>query len=56
LIRRSEQPFCGQVRFGFAGKGLWRTLDRLRAGPPRKGIIPVQLGLTATVKFFGRLR
>jgi ATP-dependent DNA ligase len=28
---------AGQVRFGFAGKGLWDKLDRLRAGPVRKG-------------------
>ena len=36
---------AGSVQFGFAGKGLWHTLDRLRAGPARKGIIPVKLGL-----------
>ena len=29
-------------------------LDRLRAGPPRKGVIPVRLGLVAEIKFFGR--
>jgi hypothetical protein len=45
---------AGQVRFGFAGKGLWHELDRLRAGPPRKGVIPVRLGLVAEIKFFGR--
>jgi hypothetical protein len=45
---------AGQVRFGFAGKGLWHTLDRLRAGRPQKGFIPVQLGLLAEVKFFGQ--
>jgi len=45
----------GQVRFGFAGKGLWPALDALRAGPRRKGgFIPVRLGLMAEVKFFGR--
>jgi len=27
----------GQVRFGFAGKGLWHTLDGLRAGPTPRG-------------------
>ena len=45
---------AGQVRFGFAGRGLWHTLDKLRAGPARKGFIPVQLGFFAKVKFFGR--
>ena len=45
----------GQVRFGFAGKGLWPALDRMRAGPrPRGGFIPVKLGLMAEVKYFGR--
>jgi hypothetical protein len=43
-----------QVRFGFTDKGLWHTLDVLRAGPRLKGgYIPVQLGLMAEVKFFG---
>lgn len=45
---------AGQVRFGFAGKGLWQELDRLRNGPPRKGVVPVRLGLLAEIKFFGR--
>ena len=45
----------GQVRFGFAGKGLWPALDALRAGPRRKGgFIRVRVGLRAEVKFFGR--
>ena len=45
----------GQVRFGFAGKGLWRPLDRLRAGPRRKGgFIPVQFGLTAEISHRSR--
>jgi hypothetical protein len=25
---------AGQVRFGFAGEGLWRELNRVRTGPP----------------------
>src|SRR4051794_14728507 len=29
---------AGQVRFGFAGKGLWHIVDKLRAGSPCKGI------------------
>ena len=45
---------AGQVRFGFAGKGLWHLLDERRAGTTRKGIVPVRLGLVADIKFFGR--
>jgi bifunctional non-homologous end joining protein LigD len=45
---------AGQVRFGFAGKGLWHLLDERRAGPARKDIVPVRLGLVADIKFFGR--
>jgi bifunctional non-homologous end joining protein LigD len=45
---------AGQVRFGFAGKGLWHLLDERRAGPARKSIVPVRLGLVADIKFFGR--
>lgn len=45
---------AGQVRFGFAGKGLWGVLDQLRAGPARGGVVPVHLRLVAEVKFFGR--
>ena len=43
-------------RFGCAGKGLWSELDRLRAGPSRKGVVPVEPVLRASVKFFGRHR
>ena len=43
----------GQVRF-FVSKGLWQLLDERRAGPARKGIVPVSLGLVAEIKFFGR--
>ena len=45
---------AGQVRFGFAGKGLWHLLNERRAGPARKSIVPVRLGLVADIKFFGR--
>jgi bifunctional non-homologous end joining protein LigD len=45
---------AGQVRFGFAGKGLWHVLDQRRAGVAEKGIVPVWLGLVADIKFFGR--
>ena len=31
-------------------------LDKLRADPGRKGFVPVQLGLVATVKYFGRYK
>jgi bifunctional non-homologous end joining protein LigD len=47
---------AGQVRFGFAGKGLWQVLDKLRVDPARKGFVPVKLGLFAEVKFFGRYK
>jgi hypothetical protein len=55
-VIRPDSTRTGTVKFGFAGKGLWHTFDRLRAGPPRNGFIPVQLGLVAEVKFFGRTR
>jgi hypothetical protein len=46
---------AGQVRFGFAGKGLWAMLDALRTGPPGKGgAVSIEPGLNAAVKFFGR--
>ena len=37
--RSATASWCpaGQVRFGFAGKGLWAELDRLRAGPRPEG-------------------
>ena len=42
-------------RFGFAGKGLWASLDQLRAGPVgRAGIIPTEPVLVAVLKYFGR--
>src|SRR5215813_13549220 len=44
---------AGQVRF-FVSKGLWHVLDERRAGPAKKGIVPVWLGLVADIKFFGR--
>jgi hypothetical protein len=54
--RGSELMPAGQVRFGFAGKGLWHALDALRAGPPRHGIVPVQPRLQALIKYFGRYK
>jgi bifunctional non-homologous end joining protein LigD len=45
---------AGQVRYGFAGKGLWRELNALRCGPATKGVIPVNPGFCAEIKFFGR--
>jgi bifunctional non-homologous end joining protein LigD len=45
---------AGQVRFGFAGKGLWHLLDQRRAGLAVRGVAPVWLGLVADIKFFGR--
>jgi len=45
----------GQVRFGFASKGLWATLDQLRAGPTGQGgAVPIEPVLVAVVKYFGR--
>jgi hypothetical protein len=49
---KSSTP--GQVRFGFAGKGLWEVLDALRDGPADKGVIPVRPTLQTEIKFFGR--
>jgi bifunctional non-homologous end joining protein LigD len=41
--RDGELVAAGQVRFGFAGKGLWATLDELRACPVgRNGVVPVE--------------
>jgi bifunctional non-homologous end joining protein LigD len=45
---------AGQVRWGFAGKGLWDTLDALRDGSAQGGIMPVAPVLSANVKFCGR--
>jgi bifunctional non-homologous end joining protein LigD len=44
---------AGQVRF-FVAKGLWHLLNERRAGPAKKGVVPVWLGLVADIKFFGR--
>ena len=33
---------------------IWSELDRLRAGPPRQGVVPVEPVLQANIKFFGR--
>jgi bifunctional non-homologous end joining protein LigD len=45
---------AGQVRFGFAGRGLWAGLDGRRAGTAMKGIVPIEPFLAAEIKFFGR--
>jgi ATP-dependent DNA ligase len=46
---------AGEVRFGFTGKGLWSTLDPLRAGGgSRDGVVPVRSEIKVKVKFFGR--
>jgi bifunctional non-homologous end joining protein LigD len=48
---------AGLVKFGLAGKDLWRRLDPLRTGPAgRAGIVPVRPELVAAVKTFGRYR
>src|SRR5271155_2015728 len=45
---------AGQVRFGFARRGLWGVLDQLRCGEPVKGVVPVHPALMAEIKFYGR--
>jgi hypothetical protein len=45
---------AGQVRFGFAEKGLWGVLDQLRSGEQAKEVIPVRPVLMAQIKFYGR--
>jgi hypothetical protein len=45
---------AGQVRFGFARRGLWGVLAQLRCGEPVKGVIPVHPALMAEIKFYGR--
>ena len=53
--RGGDLAYAGQVRFGFTGKGLWSELDRRRAGPPQKSVVPVEPTLRANIKFFGRI-
>ena len=52
--RNGDLAYAGQVRFGFARRGLWSELDKLRAGPSRKGVVPIEPVLRAEIKFFGR--
>ena len=52
--KNGDLAYAGQVRFGLAGKGLWSELDRLRAGPARKGVVPIEPVLRASIRFFGR--
>jgi len=47
---------AGQVRFGFAGRGLWGDLDQRRTGPATSGIFPIAPVLPAEIKFFGRFK
>jgi hypothetical protein len=47
---------AGQVRFGFAGRGLWGDLDGRRDGPAMKGVIPIAPLMLAEIKFFGRYK
>jgi bifunctional non-homologous end joining protein LigD len=48
---------AGLVKFGLAGKELWRRLAPLRTGPSnRSGIVPVRPELVAGVRYFGRYR
>jgi ATP-dependent DNA ligase len=43
---------AGMVKFGLAGKELWRRLDPLRDGP----MVPVRPELVAGVRYFVRYR
>jgi hypothetical protein len=53
--RNGDLAYSGQVRFGFAGKGLWTVLDGIRAGPAIRGVVPVHPTLRAHgSNFFGR--
>jgi bifunctional non-homologous end joining protein LigD len=47
---------AGQVRFGFAGRGLWYVLDQLRSGEPSKGVVPMHPALIAEIRFYGRYK
>jgi bifunctional non-homologous end joining protein LigD len=48
---------AGLVKFGLAGKDLWRRLDPLRAGSAsRAGVVPVRPELVAAIRYFGRYR
>jgi len=53
--RGGELFAAGQVRFGFAGKGLWVMLDELRAGTNDPDyVVPIEPALVIQVKYFGR--
>ena len=47
---------AGQVRFGFAGRGLWHELDARRTGSATKRIVPIAPAIAASIKFFGRYK
>jgi bifunctional non-homologous end joining protein LigD len=54
-LRDGDLVVAGQVRFGFAGKGLWPILDQLRVGPAgRYGIVTIEPCLMVKVEYFGR--
>jgi hypothetical protein len=47
----------GPVKFGLAGKELWRRLGGLRAGPEtRSGLVLVRPTLVAGVRYFAGYR
>ena len=54
--RSGELVPAGQMRFGFAGKGLWQALDALRDGTARNRVVPVPPRLQARIKYFGRYK
>ncbi len=55
-VPQRRQPRLAQtkVRFGFAGRSLWHEFDARRAGPPMKGIVPIEPIMAAEIKFLGR--
>ncbi len=55
-MHNGELRPAGTVKFGFAGKGLWGTLDARRSGAARKGVVSIAPHVLADIKFYGRLR
>ena len=48
---------AGLVKFGLAGKDMWRRLGPLRTGSAtRAGVVPVRPELVAAIRYFGRYR
>jgi bifunctional non-homologous end joining protein LigD len=60
-LRDANLMPAGGVRFGLAGKGLWRRLNLLRDGPPPPqsrsipAVVPVHPELVVEIRYFGRI-